>query len=230
MTLHFSSHAVDAVTNDAIETSVKNSHSTSGVYRDFFKRFFDIALTVLSAPVVVPAVLLMALLVSLDGGNPFYSQLRVGKDGRTFRMWKLRSMVHNADQLLEAYLANDPAARAEWDSTQKLKKDPRITFVGRFLRKSSMDELPQLLNVFNGTMSLVGPRPMMLCQEDSYTGRGYYRLRPGITGLWQVSDRNHGQFIGRVYFDDLYDRTVSLKTDVQVLLQTFAVVLRGTGY
>ena len=172
----------------------------------------------------------MALLVALDGHNPFYSQLRVGKDGKHFRMWKLRTMVHNADVLLESYLDRYPEARAEWDSTQKLKNDPRITFVGRLLRKSSMAELPQLFNVLNGTMSLVGPRPMMVNQQNTYTGHAYYRLRPGITGLWQVSDRNHCKFIGRVQYDEQYDKTLSLKTDLRVLFLTVAVVLRGTGY
>ena len=115
-------------------------------------------------------------------------------------------MVHNADELLEAYLAENPAAKLEWDATQKLKRDPRITLVGRILRKTSLDELPQLWNVLNGTMSLVGPRPMMLCQRASYSGQSYYNLKPGITGLWQISDRNESEFIARVRYDDVYDR------------------------
>jgi lipopolysaccharide/colanic/teichoic acid biosynthesis glycosyltransferase len=180
--------------------------------------------------VIAPLMGLMALIIAFDGYNPFYSQMRVGTAGRTFRIWKLRTMVHDADDLLEAYLARNPEARLEWDSTQKLKSDPRITFVGRILRKTSADELQQLLNVLNGTMSLVGPRPMMVCQKPSYDGEGYYRLRPGITGPWQVSDRNKVSFADRVYYDDLYDQTVSFKTDVLLLLRTVVVVLRGTGY
>ena len=201
-----------------------------GFYRNTVKRVMDLLFTLAAAPVVLPFVAVMAVLIALDGSNPFYSQLRVGKHGRTFRMWKLRTMVKNADEQLEAYLDENPDARAEWDATQKLKKDPRITLIGRVLRKTSLDELPQLFNVVNGTMSLVGPRPMMLNQRDSYPGKAYYNLKPGITGLWQISDRNECEFVGRVRYDDIYDRVISLKTDVGVLFRTVSVVLRGTGY
>lgn len=206
------------------------SQKPVGTYRRITKRVVDTALTLLAAPLVVPVVALMALLIALDGHNPFYSQMRVGRGGKSFRMWKLRTMVHNADEMLESYLATNPGARLEWDATQKLKRDPRITFVGRILRKTSLDELPQLWNVVNGTMSLVGPRPMMLSQRASYPGTSYYNLKPGITGLWQISDRNECEFIGRVRYDDIYDRVVSLKIDMWVLLRTVSVVLRGTGY
>jgi len=190
----------------------------------------DLALTLCALPFALPLLGLMALVIALDGHNPVYSQLRVGKNGRTFRIWKLRTMVHNADALLESYLAENPVARIEWDATQKLKQDPRITFVGRILRKASVDELPQLLNVLNGTMSLVGPRPMMVAQKGSYEGAGYYRLRPGITGPWQVSDRNECNFSDRVRYDDCYEQTLSFKTDFAILIRTIGVVLRGTGY
>lgn len=200
------------------------------LYRSSFKRVLDITLTLIAAPVVVPIVAVMALLIACDGHNPFYSQMRVGKNGKSFRMWKLRTMVHNADQLLEAYLAKSPAARLEWDAMQKLKKDPRITWVGRLLRKTSMDELPQLWNVLTGDMSLVGPRPMMLCQRKDYHGQSYYNLQPGITGMWQVSERNTCNFEDRVEFDDSYDRSLSFGMDVSLLLRTVKVVLRGTGY
>ena len=204
--------------------------ASSGIYRNFGKRIFDILFTLAIAPFVVPFVAAAAFLIAMDGHNPFYSQLRIGKGGRTFRMWKLRTMVHKADKLLEAYLAENPVAKLEWDSTQKLKKDPRVTLVGRILRKTSMDELPQLLNVLNGTMSIVGPRPMMVNQQDSYLGQGYYRLKPGITGLWQVSDRNECEFVGRVRYDDIYDRICSFRTDLWVLIRTAVVVFRCTGY
>ena len=230
MTLHFSPYTAEAEAHQARVTMPQHVAAPNGVYRTYIKRALDIAATVVTAPIVVPFVALMALLISLDGHNPFYSQMRIGKNGRHFRMWKLRTMVHNADALLEEYLSNNATAKLEWDATQKLKKDPRITLLGRILRKTSMDELPQLLNVLNGTMSLVGPRPMMLCQQDSYTGRGYYNLQPGITGLWQISDRNEGEFVGRVRYDDIYDRKVSLRTDLWVLIRTVGVVLRGTGY
>jgi lipopolysaccharide/colanic/teichoic acid biosynthesis glycosyltransferase len=145
-------------------------------------------------------------------------------------MWKLRSMVAGADAALESYLASDPVARAEWDSTQKLKSDPRITRFGRVLRKSSLDELPQLWNVLLGDMSLVGPRPMMPSQQEIYPGQAYYRLRPGITGPWQVSRRNESTFADRARFDEHYEETLSFKTDVGLLIGTVRVVMRATGY
>lgn len=200
------------------------------LYTSVFKRVIDTFLILLAAPVVAPIVAILALMVARDGHSPFYSQKRIGKDGRIFRMWKLRTMVPNADAMLSDYLDNNPEAAAEWNSTQKLKKDPRITQVGRILRKTSVDELPQLWNVVNGTMSLVGPRPMMVDQRSLYPGLGYYRQKPGITGLWQVSDRNEVDFKERALFDDEYDRTVSFGTDVQILLKTVGVVVKGTGY
>ncbi len=196
-----------------------------------FKRTLDLSLVLLALPVVLPLIAMMALAVAvLTGGQPFYSQLRVGRDGKPFRMWKLRTMVKDADALLEKHLQANPCARAEWDATQKLKNDPRITSVGRLMRKTSMDELPQLFNVFNGTMSLVGPRPMMVFQKDFYHGLAYFELRPGITGLWQVSDRNNCDFKDRVAYDDLYNDKLSLKTDVAILWRTVGVVLRATGH
>ncbi len=199
-------------------------------YDSGLKRALDITLVALSAVVVVPVILVMALLVSLDGHAPFYTQMRVGKNGKAFRIIKMRTMVHNADALLQHHLSTDPVLKAEWDATQKLKTDIRITWIGRFLRKTSLDELPQLINVLLGSMSLVGPRPMMLSQESLYPGRSYYDLRPGITGLWQISDRNNCHFCDRAKYDTVYKRSMSLKTDIKILLQTVVVVLRGTGY
>lgn len=201
-----------------------------GPYRSLFKRAFDITAIVMSAPVVVPVVLMLALVVARDGGRPFYTQMRVGKAGRRFKMWKLRSMVCDADARMEDYLASNPQARMEWDSTQKLKADPRITHFGQFLRKSSLDELPQLWNVFIGEMSLVGPRPMMINQQHLYPGLGYYALRPGITGYWQTAGRNRTTFEARAEYDDAYEADLSLATDLRVLVQTVGVVVNGTGY
>jgi lipopolysaccharide/colanic/teichoic acid biosynthesis glycosyltransferase len=199
-------------------------------YRQVFKRAIDVALVVLAMPFWVPLVLIGAAFVMLDGHRPFYSQERIGRNGRVFRMWKLRSMVRDADACLESHLAADPAARAEWDATQKLKNDPRITAVGRILRKTSLDELPQLFNVLTGDMSLVGPRPIMVSQKRLYPGRSYYRMRPGLTGLWQVSDRNECSFVERVRFDDTYHGMMSFRADAKILLRTVSVVMRGTGY
>jgi lipopolysaccharide/colanic/teichoic acid biosynthesis glycosyltransferase len=200
------------------------------VYRQGGKRLLDLILVCLAAPQVVLLVGILALLVACTGGKPFYSQLRVGRHGRLYRMWKLRTMVPDADQKLESYLANNPAARAEWDDTQKLKNDPRVTAIGCFLRQSSLDELPQIWNVLRGEMSLVGPRPMMTEQRGLYPGRQYYDMRPGITGLWQISARNTSSFADRAWYDSTYNQAMSLSEDCRILGATVGVVLRGTGH
>ena len=225
--VHFSNAEVGAVGSDRVEAT---SPVWQGPYRRFLKRAFDAVAAVLAAPVVLPVVLLFGLLIARDGGPMFYSQDRIGQGGRVFRFWKLRSMVIDAEKRLEAHLAHDPAARVEWAETQKLKNDPRITPVGRLIRKSSLDELPQLWNVLKGDMSLVGPRPMMPTQAKLYPGRAYYSLRPGLTGFWQISSRNETSFAGRAAYDTAYARRLSLLTDILVLLATVRVVLRGTGY
>lgn len=201
-----------------------------GLYRNGLKRVMDVTLVLLGGVVVLPVVLVLALLIARDGHSPFYWNARVGRGGRIFHMLKLRSMVHDADARLEAHLAADPAAALEWAATQKLKRDPRITTFGRILRKTSMDELPQLWNVLTGDMSLVGPRPMMPSQQLLYPGRAYYTLRPGLTGPWQVSDRNGCTFAKRAEFDRDYEQSLSLATDLRLLLRTVSVVLKGTGF
>lgn len=203
--------------------------SRSGFYRDFGKRVLDIALIVLFAPPVLLVVLVLAFFVGRDGSPAFYRQKRVGRNGEIFWILKLRSMVPDADAALEAHLADNPAARAEWDRTQKLRNDPRVTPLGRILRKTSLDELPQLWNVVRGDMSLVGPRPMMPCQRELYSGTAYYKLRPGITGFWQVSARNDASFAERAEFDTTYYEDLSFDLDLRVLMRTIGVVLRGTG-
>jgi lipopolysaccharide/colanic/teichoic acid biosynthesis glycosyltransferase len=209
--------------------SSARSGNRRGIYRNAVKRPLDILLVLLGAPFVVPLVLVLAFFIALDGGRPFYHQDRVGKGGRNYRMWKLRSMEVGADEKLAAYLNGNPSARAEWDHSQKLRCDPRITRLGHILRRSSLDELPQLWNVLRGDMSLVGPRPMMPSQSVLYPGEAYFALRPGITGLWQVSARNESGFAARASYDSEYDRTLSFVTDVRILAATIRVVTRGTG-
>ena len=201
-----------------------------GLYRHTLKRALDIIVVLVALPIWLPVILIGAALAASDGHTPFYRQKRVGRGGREFWLLKLRTMVMDADAKLEAHLAQNPDARAEWDLTQKLKNDPRITFFGRMLRKSSLDELPQLINVLKGDMSLVGPRPMMVKQRPLYDGKSYYTLRPGLTGLWQVSDRNACSFADRVRFDDTYAANLSFGQDVVIAIRTVGVVLRGTGY
>ncbi|MCP5074599.1 MAG: sugar transferase [Rhodobacteraceae bacterium] len=201
-----------------------------GLYRNVLKRLFDLLIVLVLA---IPATLILALLaliISFMGHKPFYRQARVGKDGQVFNMLKLRSMVPNAEQKLCEYLEQNPEAREEWNLNQKLKRDPRITRFGAFIRKTSLDELPQIWNVLVGDMSIVGPRPMMCEQRSLYPGEAYFAMLPGITGFWQVSERNETSFAERAYYDVSYYHDLSLATDLRVLLKTVLVVIRGTGY
>jgi lipopolysaccharide/colanic/teichoic acid biosynthesis glycosyltransferase len=199
------------------------------LYRRHFKRLLDVSLVLIALPIIALTVVILALAIAAQGHSPFYRQERLGKGGRSFTMWKLRTMVPDADRRLRDHLAADALAQAEWTAFQKLSRDPRITPLGAFLRKSSLDELPQLWNVLKGDMSLVGPRPMMPEQEALYPGHAYFVLRPGVTGLWQISERNASTFAQRAEFDAAYERSLSFATDVRVLLATVGVVLRCTG-
>jgi exopolysaccharide production protein ExoY len=194
------------------------------------KRVIDVSLVLLAGPLFLPLIIVLALMVRLDGGPAFYLQPRIGRNGRVFRLWKLRSMVPDADKALQAYLDANPAEKAEWDLHQKLRRDPRLTAIGPVLRRYSFDELPQLWNVLSGDMSLVGPRPMMPQQRVLYEGTAYYDLRPGLTGSWQISERNSCSFAGRALYDDQYGAGISAATDFKILLKTVGVVFRGTGY
>ena len=203
---------------------------TKGPYELGLKRVLDVCFVLMALPLILPLVAVLAFIVGRDGGGAFYTQKRVGLDGKMYRIWKLRSMVQNADQLLGKHLAENPEAAAEWEETQKLKNDPRITPIGRILRKCSLDELPQLWNVLSGDMSLVGPRPMMPDQRDLYPGLAYYTQRPGITGSWQVSERNESSFKDRARFDTDYISDISFMNDMKLLWATVGVVVKGTGY
>ena len=204
---------------------------STGLYGQLGKRVVDILLVLMIAPIAVPVVALCALLMWREGGSPFYRQDRLGQNGDRFSILKLRTMVRNADARLEAYLQENPAMRAEWDATQKLKEDPRITARGRFLRATSLDELPQLWNVIKGDMSLVGPRPMLPEQLPLYgNAQAYFALKPGITGEWQVSARNETRFDYRAKLDAGYLDNLTLGQDVGILMRTVGVVLRRTGY
>lgn len=217
-----------ATTSDALLARLRFQPLHS-LYRDTAKRVLDLLVVAILA---LPALLLLAIfipLVALDGAAPLYRQARIGRGGKRFTMWKLRSMVPDADTRLEAYLAANPGARIEWDHHQKLRNDPRVTRIGRFIRRASIDELPQLWNVLVGDMSLVGPRPMMPNQQDIYPGSAYYELRPGITGAWQVSDRHESSFSERALYDTSYYNTLSLGTDLSIMARTVGVVLRAAG-
>lgn len=207
-----------------------HTFSAQTPYRRWIKRALDVGLVLLvSGPVALTVLLLALVQFASDGRNPFYSQERLGRSGSIFRMWKLRTMVCDADRMLEGYLAANPEARAEWQRHQKLTDDPRITPFGRFLRSTSLDELPQLWNVLVGDMSLVGPRPMMTSQQVLYPGTEYYAMRPGVTGFWQISERNDTSFHERADYDRRYFRSISLSTDMSVIARTVGVVVKATG-
>lgn len=199
------------------------------LYRSFGKRALDVLFVIMGTPFVLPFMIIIAVLIKMDGGSVFYHQARLGKDGREFKFWKFRSMVPDADKKLDEYLASNPEAAQEWRVSQKLRHDPRVTRVGRIIRKSSLDELPQIWNVLVGDMSLVGPRPMMPQQWKLYPGADYKKLRPGITGFWQVSDRNEVSFAARANFDADYNVKLSLYTDLHTLARTVGAVCRGSG-
>lgn len=195
------------------------------------KRLFDVTATLLLLALLSPLLIVIALLARRDGGSVLFGHRRIGARGQTFKCWKFRTMVPNAEKVLAQLLASDPAARAEWDRDFKLKNDPRITPVGQFLRVTSLDELPQLFNVLAGEMSLVGPRPIVTDEVRRYGAafHDYARCRPGITGIWQISGRNDIGYRERVQLDQNYARHWTFIADLAVLLRTPFVVLRRSG-
>ena len=190
-------------------------------------------LTIAAAALILlsPLLLAIAAYVKCDGGPALYAQTRIGRRGRHFPCWKFRTMVVGAEQKLHAVLAADPAAAAEWAETQKLTADPRVTSIGAVLRSTSLDELPQLLNVLHGDMSLVGPRPITDAEVDRYAGDivSYCAVRPGVTGLWQVSGRSETTYARRVQLDVRYVKNWSLLQDLSILLRTIPAVLLRRG-
>ena len=196
------------------------------------KRVFDLVVTLFALPVALPLIAILWLLVRVDGGPGFFAQLRVGRDGRHFHCLKLRTMAVDAEERLRKMCESDPEIAKEWLENQKLECDPRITRVGEFLRKTSLDELPQLLNILLGDMSIVGPRPFMPDQQDLYTkagGRAYFLMRPGITGSWQVFGRSATRFTDRVSYDQEYYNQASLGNDARLIIATISVVMKMTG-
>jgi Undecaprenyl-phosphate galactose phosphotransferase WbaP len=195
-------------------------------------RALDIFLILLAAPYIILAIVIIAVSILADSGGPIiFRQTRIGRNGRKFQVYKFRTMLPNADQVLQDYLNKSPELRAEWVATHKLKHDPRVTRLGSFLRKSSLDELPQIWNIFTGDMGLVGPRPIVDAEVEKY-GKCfelYKQVRPGLTGLWQVSGRNDTTYERRVELDEYYVRNRSLKLDLEILLKTVSVVLNKDG-
>lgn len=195
------------------------------------KRSFDILVSALLLLLLSPLMLLIAVVLGLQGGPIIFSHQRVGQGGRLFPCYKFRSMVPNAEECLKRLLKTFPALQAEWERERKLKYDPRVTRLGAFLRRTSLDELPQLFNVLRGEMSLVGPRPVVREELEKYGSSLVYYLmvKPGITGLWQVSGRNDINYRHRVKLDSLYVKKWSPASDFSILFKTVGVVLGRSG-
>lgn len=195
-------------------------------WREPVKRGFDLALAVLLLPLALPVVALLWALTRLDGGPGFFVQTRIGRNGRPFGCFKLRTMVPDADRVLRDLCANRTFA-TEWQLNQKLAKDPRVTGIGRLARQTSLDELPQIFNVLKGEMSFIGPRPLVPGELARYGefAPDYLSVKPGITGLWQVSGRNRLPYEERVRLDVHYVRNWSLGLDLRIVLSTIAEVL-----
>ena len=201
-------------------------------YNRVLKRIFDIVVSLCGLVFVVPLGLLLGLLIYIDSPGPIlFAHKRIGQGGRFFPCYKFRSMVPNAQQILREYLEQHPEAREEWERDFKLKDDPRITRMGKFLRKTSLDELPQLVNVLKGEMSLVGPRPIVEAEIEKYGDyiHDFYLVPPGITGMWQVNGRSDTTYEQRVEMDSWYVRNWSVWIDMVYLLKTFKVVLERKG-
>jgi len=195
------------------------------------KRLFDIVGSVAFIMLLSPLLVYISLKVRKDGGPAIYGHERIGQNGKPFKCLKFRSMVINSKEVLDELLENNAQARQEWDLTFKLKYDPRITTIGHFLRRTSLDELPQLFNVLKGEMSLVGPRPIITAELERYYDEVEYYLlsKPGMTGLWQVSGRSEVDYSTRVYLDAWYVKNWSMWNDIAILFKTVSVVLRREG-
>lgn len=195
-----------------------------------FKRLFDIVVSLIGLIVLSPLFLFVIIAIRLESkGKAIFVQDRIGLDGKTFKFYKFRSMIQDADKVLFEMLENDPKVREEYSINKKLVNDPRITKVGKFIRKTSIDELPQLINVLKGDMSLIGNRPY-LPREKADMGIFYddiVKSKPGLTGLWQVSGRSNTTFKTRLKIEANYSRDMCFKTDVKIFFKTFIVVLKG---
>ncbi len=220
----------NSINHKGMALYVKNKllHEGERNIKLFFDKILSISLFILFLPVLL---IIYAIVYISTGGQPVYKQRRIGKDGISFRIYKFRTMRTDADALLEQMLESNPEKKAEWEKEFKLKDDPRITKIGQFLRQTSLDELPQLFNVFQGKMSLVGPRPIIEDEIEKYGDYFSYftAVKPGITGLWQVSGRNDISYEERVRLDVWYVRNWSMELDIMILVKTAAIVLMRKG-
>ncbi|MDB5396945.1 MAG: exoY [Rhodospirillales bacterium] len=230
----------DAWTPSQLDSALTTPRPQPGVGASRFtsvlpglKRAFDLVGAVILLLLLLPLLSLLALAIRLEGGPALYSHIRVGRNGKPFGCLKYRTMVPNADQLLASYFAANPLAAIEWSTRRKLTCDPRVTRLGALMRATSLDELPQLLNVLRGQMSLIGPRPVVQEELDQHYGpagrSAYLAVRPGITGLWQISGRSNTSYSERVALDIAYVKSWSLLLDVKILVLTVPAVLVRRG-
>jgi Undecaprenyl-phosphate galactose phosphotransferase WbaP len=208
------------------------SHKLRMFWNVGIKRFIDLFFVIVGGIILLPLLLFIALLVKISSPGPvIYGHTRLGINGKHFTAYKFRSMISNSGEVLEKLLESDPELRKEWEASHKLKNDPRVTKIGKFLRRTSFDEFPQLINILKGEMSLVGPRPIVDDEVEKY-GEDYHRIfsvKPGLTGLWQVSGRSDTDYAERVSFDTYYLQSWSVWLDIWVLFKTFSVVIKGKG-
>jgi lipopolysaccharide/colanic/teichoic acid biosynthesis glycosyltransferase len=222
----------DVVIRSRPQAPIKSETGTARLLGSLTKRSIDICASCAAIIALLPFWLLIAMAIKITSRGPImFGHKRCGRDGRTFRVWKFRTMVFNAEQVLQEYLDRNPEAMQEWKNDFKLRKDPRITVLGRFLRRYSLDEIPQLLNVLTGTMSLVGPRPIVQMEVERYAEAYdmYTRVKPGITGLWQVSGRSDTTYAERIQFDLFYIRNWSIRLDLSIIWKTFYIVFAARG-
>ncbi len=212
---------------------LKSRNNLASTANKIAKRAFDIVFTLLVLPFAGLIIAAAAVAIRIESaGSPFYSHKRIGRGGKVIGVLKMRSMYKDADARLNDILESDPAKRAEWETSFKLKDDPRVTKVGRFIRKTSIDEMPQFINVLKGDMSVVGPRPIIRTELDEYYGRDgeyYCMVRPGITGLWQVSGRSDTDYPFRVGLDSWYVINWSIWLDIMIILKTVKAVIKKEG-
>jgi Undecaprenyl-phosphate galactose phosphotransferase WbaP len=208
------------------------SHRLKMPWNLSIKRFVDLAIVITGGIIILPFLLFIALLVKVSSrGKVLYGHTRLGKNGNPFTAYKFRSMVADANERLQKLLESDPQAKKEWEENQKIKNDPRVTGLGKFLRRTSIDEFPQLINILKGEMSLVGPRPITETEVIKY-GEDFSRIfsvKPGLTGLWQVSGRSEMDYAARVSYDTYYLQSWSVWLDIWIIFRTFGAVVRGKG-
>ena len=208
------------------------SHRLKMPWNHGIKRTMDLSIVIIGGLIILPFLLITALLVKISSPGPvLYGHKRLGKNGKPFYAYKFRSMVMDADERLKKLLESDPQKKKEWEESHKLKDDPRITLIGKFLRRTSIDEFPQLINILKGEMSLVGPRPVTEAEVAKY-GDDFDRIfsvTPGLSGLWQVSGRSETDYIARVSYDTYYLQSWSVWIDIWIIFRTFGAVIRGKG-